>query len=70
MKIPGTDIELKESCLYCDDGKYRVYIYPTSNISQLTREDQENNHKVHDLGLRLIQFNKWTVLICDSCGNM
>ena len=70
MKIENTDLELKEECIYCDNGKYEVYSHPGIISIPSSPVDQRNTHRINDLGLNAVANNNWIILICDSCGNM
>lgn len=62
MKIPETDIEINEKCIFCDEGKYEIF---TSHSW-----DPTVSERVQNLGLKVIGHNYWNILICNKCGNL
>jgi hypothetical protein len=61
MEIPGTNIEIKDF-IYCVNGKYEIYAHPSNDIKIIQR--------VQQLGLESIGHNNWSILKCNSCGNI
>lgn len=47
-------------CSFCERGNYQYFV----------EQNQEDQDKVFDLGLKVLSRNEWIILICDSCGNL